>query len=33
MVQLLGLHALTAKDPGSIPGQGTQIQNIVVGVV
>ena len=24
-VQWLGLHALTAKGPGSIPGQGTRI--------
>lgn len=25
-VQWLGLFALTAKDPGSIPGQGTKIE-------
>ena len=25
MVQWLGLHAFTAKGPGSIPGQGTKI--------
>ena len=25
VVQWLGLHAFTAEDPGSIPGQGTKI--------
>ena len=29
MVQWLGLHALTAEDPGSIPGQGTKIPKAV----
>ena len=27
-VQWLGLHSLTAKDPGSIPGQGTKIRKL-----
>ena len=26
VVQWLGLHAFTAKGPGSIPGQGTKIR-------
>ena len=29
VVQWLGLHALTAKGPGSIPGQGTKIPRAV----
>ena len=29
MVQWLGPHALTAEDPGSIPGWGTKIPQAV----